>query len=107
MTSITLADVDEALAEQAPLPRDNGQLVFEEPWQGRALGIGVATLERLGLTWTDFRPYLVRAIRVHEAAPGESAADAYYAAFIAALEELLRERGVTPAAAEVPAGTQS
>ena len=31
----------------------------------------------------------------------------HYAAFIAALEELLRERGVTPAAAEVPAGTQS
>ena len=105
MTHPALADVDAALAEHAPLPRDNGQLVFEEPWQGRALGMGVATLERLGLNWTDFRPYLVSAIRVHEAAPGETAADAYYAAFLAALEELLRERGVMPTAAD-PARTQ-
>jgi nitrile hydratase accessory protein len=96
LTRATLADVDAALNEHAPLPRDNGQLVFEEPWQGRALGMGVATLERLGLTWTDFRPYLVKAIGRHGAAPGESAADAYYAAFVSALEELLRERGVVP-----------
>ena len=101
MTQFALADVDAALAGQAPLPRDNGQLVFEEPWQGRALGMGVATLERLGLTWTDFRPYLVRAIRLHEPAPGESAADAYYAAFVEALEELLRDRGVVSAGTDL------
>jgi nitrile hydratase accessory protein len=96
LTRATLADVDAALADDAPLPRDNGQLVFEEPWQGRALGLGVATLERLGLTWADFRPYLVMSISRHEAMPGESAADAYYAAFVSALEALLRERRILP-----------
>jgi nitrile hydratase accessory protein len=94
MTRASLADLDAALAAYAPLPRGNGQLVFEEPWQGRALGMGVATLERLGLTWTDFRPYLVRSIGRHQAAPGESAAGAYYAAFVVALEDLLSERRV-------------
>ena len=68
--------------------------MFEEPWQGRALGIGVATLERLGLTWADFRPYLVDAIRKHRSSGEESAADSYYAAFVAALEDLLRDRGI-------------
>lgn len=94
MSRASLADVDATLGRHAPLPRDNGQLVFEEPWQGRALGIGVATLERLGLSWADFRPYLVASIDQHPATPGESAAAAYYAAFVSALEELLREQGV-------------
>jgi hypothetical protein len=96
LSTATLADVDAAIAQSAPLPRDNGQLVFEEPWQGRALGMGVATLERLGLGWIDFRPYLVSAIDRYRPRPEESAASAYYAAFIAALEELLRERRIVP-----------
>ena len=32
----------------APLPRLNGELVFDEVWHGRALGMGVVVLERLG-----------------------------------------------------------
>ena len=43
-----LAIVDAAVGAAAPLPRDNGELVFEEPWQGRALGMGVVSLERAG-----------------------------------------------------------
>ena len=57
-----LAAVDQALAEHAPLPRDNGELVFEEPWQGRALGMGVVLLERTGTSWAEFRRHLVAAI---------------------------------------------
>ena len=44
-----LATVDRALTADAPLPRKNGELVFEEPWQGRALGMGVVALERTGV----------------------------------------------------------
>ena len=47
-----LAEVDAALAGRAALPRDNGELVFEEPWQGRALGMGVVVLDRTGASWT-------------------------------------------------------
>jgi nitrile hydratase accessory protein len=87
------ADVDAALAGAAPLPRDNGALVFDEPWQGRVLGMGVVALERTGATWSDFRPHLVAAIDRHPSGGDESPATAYYAAFVEALEAFLVERG--------------
>ena len=90
------ADVDAALAGRAALPRDNGELVFEEPWQGRALGMGVVVLDRTGASWAEVRRHLVAAIRRRPHDPGESAATAYYAAWIDALEALLAERGLLP-----------
>jgi nitrile hydratase accessory protein len=87
-----LAEVDAALAGRAALPRDNGELVFEEPWQGPALGMGVALLARTGTSWAEFRRHLVAAIRRRPHDPGESAATAYYAAWLDALEALLAER---------------
>ena len=89
-----LAEVDAGLAGAAPLPRDNGELVFEEPWQGRVLGMGVVALERTGASWADFRPHLVAAIERRPHDPSESAATAYYAAFAEALESFLGERGL-------------
>jgi len=38
--------------DDASLPRDNGELVFEAPWQARALAIAVALVEKLGLPGT-------------------------------------------------------
>ena len=97
----TLAAVDAALAGHAPLPRANGELVFEEPWQGRALGLGVAVLERLGAGWPEFREHLVAAIDGRPRAAVESDADAYYGAWLDAVEALVAARGealVTPPA---------
>ena len=78
------------------LPRAGGELVFEEPWQGRALGMGMVAMERLGASWADFRPHLAAAVGRRPPAAGESPATAYYAAWLTALEALLRERGVLP-----------
>ena len=89
-----LATVDAALGDQTPLPRDNGELVFEEPWQGRALGMAVVIIDRLGVPWADFRSHLANAIAVHPADQNESHATAYYAAWLDALERLLAERGL-------------
>jgi nitrile hydratase accessory protein len=86
-----LADVDDALGVAAPLPRSNGELV----WQGRALGLGVVVLERTGAPWSEFRDHLVAAIAAHKPAPGESAAIAYYTAWLDAIEALLAARGLT------------
>ena len=88
-----LAVVDQALGTTAPLPRDNGELVFEEPWQGRALGMGVVAIERSGASWAEFRRHLAAAIAARPAVPGESAATAYYACWLDALAALL-ERGL-------------
>ena len=95
-TGSALADVDAALGVAAPLPRSNGELVFEEVWQGRALGLGVVVLELTGVRWSEFRDdHLVTAIAAHELAPGESAATAYYTAWLDAIEALLAAHGLT------------
>jgi hypothetical protein len=87
--STTLAEVDEQLSGYAPLPRANGELVFEEVWHGRALGMGVVVLERLGVPWSGFREHLVAAIQRHGHPEWESAAEAYYVAFLDAIESLV------------------
>jgi len=89
-----LAAVDRELGDAAPLPRDNGELVFEEQWQGRALGMGVVALERAGASWAEFRSHLAAAIAARPAAEHESAATAYYACWLDALESLLSEHGL-------------
>jgi nitrile hydratase accessory protein len=89
-----LATVDRALGAETPLPRDNGELVFEEPWQGRALGMGVVALQRAGASWPEFRVHLAAAIAARQRAEDESEATAYYAAWLDALEALLADRGL-------------
>lgn len=91
-----LATLDRALGAETRLPRDNGELVFEEPWQGRALGMGVVALDRAGATWPEFRRHLAAAIAARPRGEGESEATAYYAAWLDALEALLAERGRLP-----------
>jgi len=89
-----LRDIDSALADTAPLPRSNGELVFEEPWQGRALGMTVVALERARIPWSEFSNRLAEAVRLHGYDPDEPAAAAYYAAWLDALEATLRGTGV-------------
>ena len=84
-----LGDIDSALAETAPLPRSNGELVFDEPWQGRALGMGVVALERAGISLVEFSSFLAAAVARHGYDPDEPAASAYYAAWLDALETCL------------------
>ena len=47
---------------EAALPRDNGELVFEAPWEGRAFGVAVALKEQGLCEWGDFRDRLVAEI---------------------------------------------
>lgn len=80
---------------EAALPRRNGDLVFEEPWEGRAFGIAVALQEQGLYQWREFRDRLAEEIAAAEQA-GE--ASTYYERWLASLERLLVEKGVvTPA----------
>jgi nitrile hydratase accessory protein len=87
-----VAEIDAALAGPTALPRDNGELVFEEPWQGRALGMGVAVMERYAIPRAEFRDRLASAIASRPACPGESVATAYYACWLDAVEAVLSSR---------------
>lgn len=82
------------------LPRDNGGLVFDAPWQARALAIAVAVVERLGLPWDAFRHRLMNSIAEDPDRP-------YYESWTSALESLVvAEDLATPAAlaAAMPTG---
>jgi nitrile hydratase accessory protein len=79
-----------AMTGTAAVPRRNGELVFEAPWQGRALGMALAVVERLGLDWKEFQQRLVAEIGTHPEAP-------YYDCWLAALERLVLDHGVASA----------
>jgi hypothetical protein len=79
-----------AMTGPAALPRDNGELIFAAPWEGRAVALAVATVDRLGLDWDDFRRRLIDAIADAPDRP-------YYESWAAALESMLLAHSVTSA----------
>ena len=80
-----------ALGDAARVPRRNGELVFEAPWEGRAFGLAVALSEQGVFAWEDFRQLLITEIAAAEARGGEFR---YYDAWLAALERVLAAREV-------------
>jgi nitrile hydratase accessory protein len=77
------------LEGDAALPRKNGELVFDAPWQGRAFGLAVVLNEKGSYGWDDFRRRLV-----HEIAAGERG---YYESWLDALEGLVTSSGLVTA----------
>jgi nitrile hydratase accessory protein len=71
----------------AALPRDNGELVFDAPWEGRVLAMALALVQERGLDWDGFRRRLIVAI---EAAPDRP----YYESWTVALTDLVIDLGV-------------
>lgn len=74
---------------EAALPRKNGELVFQAPWEGRAFGLAVALNDARAYAWDEFRDRLIAQIARAEAA-GEGST--YYERWLAALESLLLDR---------------
>jgi nitrile hydratase accessory protein len=74
----------------AALPRRNGELVFEAPWESRAFGMVLALHEGGAFDWDDFRDRLIAEI----GAQPEDDGTQYYERWLAAFERLLGERGV-------------
>ena len=80
--SAELPDAVVTMEGAAALPRDNGEVVFRAPWEGRALALAVALVERLDLPWDAFRLRLVDAI-------AEVPDRSYYESWSVALESLV------------------
>ena len=96
--------VDPAIAQMENLPRRNGELVFEAPWQARAFGIAVALCQEQGIEWDAFRSNLIDEIATWERDHAASGTDGwdYYERWLASLERFVLERELV-AAAEVEA----
>ncbi|HVT76637.1 MAG TPA: nitrile hydratase accessory protein [Acidimicrobiales bacterium] len=73
--------------EGAP-PRDNGELVFAEPWHARAFAMAVALVEQLAVPWTEFQSRLIAAI-------ADAPEREYYDSWAAALESLVVDHGLS------------
>ena len=66
---------------EAGLPRKNGELVFDAPWEGRAFGLAVVLNEKGAYVWDDFRTRLVYEVRTGD--------PHYYESWVRALQSLL------------------
>jgi nitrile hydratase accessory protein len=80
-------DLAQLRGASAP-PRDNGTLAFQAPWEGRAVALAVALVERLEIPWDEFRACLIASIADHPDRP-------YYESWAAALEQLVVNRELT------------
>jgi len=78
----------------AALPRKNGELVFDEAWQGRIFGMTVAMSHEASFEWREFQAKLIAEI-AHAEREGESSS--YYARWLLAFERLLADKGLLDA----------
>ena len=79
------------MSGQAALPRKNGELVFDEAWQGRIFGMTVAMSHEAGFAWREFQAELIAEIARAER-EGESST--YFERWLRAFERLLAGKGL-------------
>src|SRR2546422_11408200 len=81
-----IADMTGATA----LPRKNGELVFDEAWQGRIFGMTGAMSHDASFEWRAFQAQLIAEI-AHAERQGESSS--HYERWLDALGRLLADKG--------------
>jgi nitrile hydratase accessory protein len=91
MTTPTL-DLD--VEGPAAPPRSNGELVFAEPWEGRAFGLTMALVHGGTISYETFRTALIERISAWEAAPPAGERFSYYRCWLQALEQVLTGAGL-------------
>ncbi len=82
----------DALHTDAALPRANGELVFDAPWQGRLFGLVVHMCKSGMFEWDEFKAHLIAAI--DDSGVGEATDPGlYYRQFAEAFCRLSRDKG--------------
>lgn len=85
----------EALTALPGVPRDAEGPVFREPWEAQAFAMAVALHERGVFTWPEWASVLAAEIRRAQDAGDPDTGGTYYRHWLAALERLVAERGLT------------
>jgi len=90
-TQRRIADMEGTTA----LPRQSGELTFQDPWEGEAFAMAVALCERGEYPWSDFQQHLIKQIAAadHPDVQPESR-PTYYESWLDALEALLIEKKI-------------
>lgn len=88
-----MSNIDDGLAPLegiAAIPRDNGEVLFNAPWEAAVFGVAVTLTDQGTLEWEKFRENLVKAVT---AANG---CEAYYESWTKALYWTILDADVLP-----------
>lgn len=77
-----------------PLPIDEEDTKFNEPWQAEAFSLTVELYKAGHFSWPDWVKVFSEEIKAFPASTSESAGDAYYRQWAAALEKMAASRGL-------------
>jgi nitrile hydratase accessory protein len=80
------------------IPRDEEGPAFREPWEAQAFAMALALHARGVFTWTEWAAALATEIKRAQAAGDADTGETYYRHWLATLENLIAEKGVTTAA---------
>ena len=83
-------------AEAIPsVPRDANGPVFREPWEAHAFAMALALYDRGLFAWTEWAAKLGEEIMKAQAAGDPDTGETYYRHWLATLERIVAEKGVT------------
>ena len=84
-----------ATAAIPSIPHDAEGPVFREPWEAQAFAMALALHERRLFTWPEWAATLADEIKRAQAAGDPDTGETYYRHWLATLERLIAEKGVT------------
>ena len=84
-----------AIAAVPSIPRDAEGPVFREPWEAQAFAMAVLLQEAGIFAWSEWARALGEEIAAAQAAGDPDRGDTYYRHWLAALERILAEKGIT------------
>lgn len=95
-TPLPEPDAARRAAEALPgIPRDESGPVFREPWEAHAFAMALALHDRGLFTWPEWAAMLAEEIRKARAAGDPDTGETYYRHWLATLERMVAEKGVT------------
>jgi len=80
------------------IPRDDDGPVFREPWEAQAFAMALTLHERGLFSWNEWAATLADEIKRAQAAGDPDTGETYYRHWLATLERLIADKGVTTAA---------
>jgi len=81
------------------IPRDESGPVFREPWEAQAFAMAMALHDKGVFTWPEWAAKLAEEIKKAQLAGDPDTGDTYYRHWLATLERMVAEKGVTTAQA--------
>ncbi len=91
--------IAQAIAAVPGIPRGPEGPVFREPWEAEAFAMTLALHERGLFAWSEWTSILADEIRRAQAKGDPDTGETYYRHWLAALERIVAEKGITDAAA--------